>query len=446
MIGFILVVTLLHLFFCIKKPIYGLCTLLAIKILIPDTARFSQSLSLNSLCSIVLFVTYFAYVLLGKESLSRLRNNLINYILFFIVFSFFVILFTDYTPRGYQIKTLLQYFFLQIAPIVVAVGVIKTGKDLKLILLVFVISFIICTLYGILCFIFGYPYPYNAWFSQYFSVSRNANYEMRVEMAGITGRIIGTATSDSWSFGMVIGIACLIVHIIYTYLKTRLSLICYGLCVIAVLFTVRRSPILTLLCFYLLLYLFNFKYVKKFKKMILCGITIGLFILLLINIVPSLSSFRNIIETVFFFWDDSVAAANRVSGSSVSLRQYQLNYTITHISESLLFGNGWGAMYVKYHPGMHGWESIIFTTLFQSGVLGLFVMGGLFYSFYKYSIIKNPDHGLAKAFIIASLIFCITSDTIYPFYIYFGCVLINKINTIRNKAIRVNRLRVKLKQ
>ena len=123
-----------------------------------------------------------------------------------------------------------------------------------------------------------------------------------------------------------------------------------------------------------------------------------------------------------------MANENNVSGSSVRLRLYQLNYTVSNISYSPLFGNGWGAQYVKYHPGMFGWESIIFTSLFQSGYLGIIALTYLFVSFYKYSVENAKNRGIALAFILSSAIFCISTDTIYPFFIYLGCVILHKMN------------------
>lgn len=417
---------------CLVKPVYGFCSLLAIKILVPDNVRIIfLPLSLNSFCSIILLITYFYHLIRGKETLRYLHNYTAQYILMYIIFSLFVTLFANYTPFEMQIHNFFMYLFLQIIPIIMMIAIIRTPHDLCLITNVFVFSFIICTLYGIICFVMGLPYPYNSWFANYFDVARGANYDQIEEMAGISGRIIGTSTSDSWAFGMVVGIAFMISFIINNYKKSKTTLVCCLLCIIAVFFTVRRTPILTFFSFFILLFFFSQKSRTNFYRVLRYSFVVVIAALLLIYYVPFFAPFKNIIETVFFFWDDSVALANDVGGSSFEYRLFQLKYTINHVADSPLFGMGWGAMYYKgAHPDMNGWESIIFTTLFQSGYLGVVFTAGLFWAFYRYSIVRSRNRALAKAFILSSLVFCIVNDTIYPFYIYFGCVLLNKLSTI----------------
>ncbi len=428
----ILFISLIHLYFSIKKPIYGFCSLLSIKILIPDTARsIFTSLSLNSFCSIVLIIFFISHLFFKRNYIKCLNNKLVYYIGAYLVFSIVVIVMTDYTPNDVQIHYLLQNFTLQFFPIIVAIGSIQDSKDLDLVLKVFTICFTICTIYGISCFLLKIPYPYNNWFASFYGVARSANYEVIEEMAGIQGRIIGTSTSDSWSFGMVITSAFMISFIINDYIKKKYTLICLILCTISVILTVRRSPIMALMSFYIFLALFYYKNVKKTFIYIVGGFCL-IHVLLLFS--PILVSFGNIIETSLFFWDDSVAQENDVTGSSFSLRLFQLDYTIKNIANSPLFGNGWGAMYVKYHQGMYGWESIVFTTLFQSGYLGIIALSVLLFSFYEYSVIKAKNKGLAIAFILSSLFFCISNDTIYMFYIYLGCVLLHKINNVKKNA------------
>lgn len=440
---FIIILVIVHLYFSVKKPLYGICTLLAIKILIPDTARSPISvLSLNSLCSLILFASYIIHLLSGKEKYRYINNHLVHYIGIYFIFSLLVIVFTDYTPRSSQINTLIQYFALQLLPVIVAIGTIHTTKDLKLVLYVFVICMAICTLYGLTCLVFRIPYPYNAWFAESFSVARNANYEGAVESVagGVQGRIIGTATSDTWSFGMFISLAFMISYFVNKYLKSNYSLICYVLCAIAVVLTVRRAPVLTLLSFYFLLSILYYKLSFKIYVYVFVGI---ITLYMVIILIPELASFRHIVESSVFFWDDSVAHENGVTGSSLKLRLYQLNYTVTNISESPLLGNGWGAQYAKYHPGMYGWESIIFTSLFQSGYLGIIALTYLFVSFYKYSIKNAKNRGIALSFILSSALFCITSDTIYPFFIYFGCVLLNKMNNCTDFVFAIHGIGLK---
>ena len=159
----------------------------------------------------------------------------------------------------------------------------------------------------------------------------------------------------------------------------------------------------------------------------------------MVYVFPQLSTFRHILESSMFFWDDSVSAKNEVTGSSVSYRVYQLKRTMELISDTPIFGNGWGSCYYRaLHSDMNGWESIVFTTLMQFGYFGFLIWMHMFYRFYRYSL-KSKLRVISLAFMVASLAFCILYDTIYPFYIFFGAVLINKLSYMEGHVSNVNK-------
>lgn len=423
----IFIIILIEFIVSLYKPLYGFCFLLAIKLLVPDTARsVILPISLNSINSLLLFGGWIFNIALGKISIEGLKNNLFKSILFLTFFNIIVIFFDDYTPSIQQISNFVQYYTLQFLPIIVLMTVVQNSKDLLLIIKIFTISLLICCLYAVICYVAQIPYPYNDWFNSYFSAARGASVESAIEteMGGVIGRIMGTATSDEWSFGQLICVASILMCCIYNKVKNPIILAVTILSGITVLFTVRRSPILTVLTFFFVLFIFS----KNKNRLIF---PILLFILtsyIIICIVPSLSNFKSILESSLFFWNDNVAAKNDVTGSSLALREYQLNYTIQQLKYNPLLGNGWGAMYVRYNPGMFGWESYILTTLMQFGFLGLIAWSWMIWNFYKYSTIYSKDKKFARAFIIGSLALWLTSDTIYPFFIYFGCVMLNKID------------------
>ena len=435
----ILTIIILQLIFAANRPVYGLAFLLAVKILIPDTVRSPIDMfSMNSLCSIILFSCWLCYLPYDRKYKRNIQNILGLSICIYIAFMVFVMVVTNYTPLSLQFKHVIQYIVLQFLPVLVSMSVIKTANDLDVIMKVFTLSFLICVIYGIICYTTSTPYAYNAWFESYFRSARGSNVEnfTNVTFGGVTGRIVGTSTSDDWAFGQVISVVSMIMFMIYSYCKSRVNLLCTILCFVAVLLTVRRSPILSVMIFGFVLFLMGN---SQFKwKVFLYGSLFIVLILVLIFWIPQLAAFKNILEASFFFWDDAVSKANEISGSSVSLRLYQLSYTIRHIADNPLFGNGFGAMYVKSHPGMFGWESIVFTTLFQTGWIGMLLLGILYWAFYRYSIEYGgmKSRRLSLAFIFGSLVFSITSDNIYPFYTYFGLVLLHKMACLGREKMK----------
>lgn len=436
MASFIILIALFELYLSFKKPLYGFSCLLVVKILIPDNVRFpAGDLSLNTVCSMLLFCSW-----LLKAGLWRKRypsdTKMMWYILGFIFFWGFTILLT-YTsvPLEAQFKPYFGYVVLQLLPIVVMIDVIRCKSDLQLLLQCFLVSSVICVVYSVGCFVSGIPYPYNDMVNSFFP-GRDTDIElvMSSEMGGIAGRCMGTATSGTWDYGMVVTALFLCIGSIALFLKNKIWNIVWILFGIDVLCTIRRSPIIASMIFLLLIFLLSNR--KSLSKKILYLICGGGILAAVVYVFPQLSTFRHILESAMFFWDDSVSAKNEVTGTSVSYRVYQLKRTMELISDTPIFGNGWGSCYYRaLHRDMNGWESIVFTTLMQFGYFGFLIWMHMFYRFYRYSL-KSKLRVISLAFMVASLAFCILNDTIYPFYIFFGAVLINKLSYMERTCVK----------
>lgn len=438
MTAFIILIALLEVYFSFKKPLYGFCSLLAIKILIPDNVRFPiGDLSLNTFCSIVLFSAWFLKKGFWKKRLPS-DTKLIRHILGFVLFLGFTI-FLTYTsvPVEAQFKNYFAYVVLQLLPIIVMIDAIRSKADMQLLLKCLLVSSAVCVVYSVGCFVAGIPYPYNVFVNSFFP-GRDSDIEsvMLAEMGGIAGRCMGTATSGTWDYGMVVTALFLCVGSVALFLKDRKWKVVWVLFGIDVLCTTRRSPIIAAMLFLLIVFLLsNRKNLGKKLSYIICG---GGILVAIVYIFPQLKTFRHILESAIFFWDDSVSAKNDVSGSSVSYRAYQLKRTMELVSDSPIFGNGWGSCFYRgRYRDMNGWESIVFTTLMQFGYLGFLLWMNLFYRFYRYSL-RSRQRVISLAFMAANMAFCVLNDTIYPFYIFFGAVLINKLSYLKGDNSNIN--------
>ena len=257
MTAFIILIALIELYLSFKKPLFGFCCLLVVKILIPDNVRFpAGDLSLNTVCSMLLFCSWVL-----KAGLWRKRypsdTKMMWYILEFIFFFGFTILLT-YTsvPVEAQFKPYFGYVVLQLLPIVVMIDVIRCKSDLRLLLQCFLVSSVICVVYSVGCFVSGIPYPYNDMVNSFFP-GRDTDIElvMSSEMGGIAGRCMGTATSGTWDYGMVVTALFLCIGSIALFLKNKIWNIVWILFGIDVLCTTRRSPIIASMIFLLLIFL-----------------------------------------------------------------------------------------------------------------------------------------------------------------------------------------------
>lgn len=375
--------------------------------------------------SVLLTFGWLINCLRGKESFSYLRVGWMNFLLGMFVFFAMVMMASPYVPIGKQFYNLLQYAILQWLPIIVMMSVVKSKYDVNLLVKIFLISTAICTVYSIVCFVLRIPYPYNAFLNMTFP-SRNDAEMVFAEIAGgsETGRCMGTATSGTWDYGMVISMLFTITAVVHNFVKSKWTLLLLVLVGIDVLFTSRRSPIIAIGLFCLIFY---GRSILRNSKSLLIGILTVLVLVFVIENVDFFKNYRHILESSMFFWDDSVAARNDVSGSSFEYRLAQLNFVIRKLEVSPLLGCGIGCMGLV--PGgsfMNGWESMVFTILIQYGFVGAILWSVLFFKFFQYANTQYTNR-LALAFMVSALFFAVLNDTIYPFYIFFGAVLIGKI-------------------
>jgi len=422
---FILLIVVLQIFLSIYRLNYGLCFLIAIRILIPDAARvIFIDTSLNTFCTIILSLVVALYFIWGFIPKKNINDKMIKFIAFYYLISLFVAIFPNEVPFSYQFSALNQFIITQMLPVFLAVLIIQKKEDYVLLMKVFAISFLICAFYGIYSWIFS-DFRYNLSFVDFFGYARV--WDLNSEMGGIQGRIYGTF-SDSFSYAQVVPIVFVFMWGISKRFKYKINTVLLVLLGINVLLTVRRAPIVTTLIFFLSLFYFESTKLKiRYLKYIIVFLVITI---LAIEFIPYLVKFKTILESSLYFWDDSVSDKNDVSGSSVSFRSFQLQRTLEIIKDDMLLGKGWGYNYYHPHPEMIGWESIVFLILGQWGIFGIILWTYLFWFMYKYSI-KNYQNVLyQKCFIISSITLCLLTGTAYYVFIFLGIVLFNKANLL----------------
>lgn len=433
MIAIVILVFLLHLYLSFKRPQWGFCSLLAIKILIPDNVRFPVgNISLNVACALVLFGCWLIHRRANRKA-NYTKHSICTIVGAVVAYSAFNMLLTDVSvPVFAQFKPFFAYVVLQLLPVIVMINCFKKKEDVLLLVKVFVTCSAICAFYSLTCFFLQIPYPYNNFVNSVYP-GRDEDMESVLSqvMGDVMGRCMGTATSGTYDYGMVISMLFTGIGVVYHALRKKWILIVWIMVGVDVLCTTRRAPIVTMMAFLFILFFFSDR--KKLGKKLawLAGI-VG-FAIAAVFIFPQLSSFRNILEASLFFWDDSVSAKNDVSGSSVSFRVWQLKQTLTYIAHNPLFGNGWGSCYYNSkYPAMNGWESFVLTTLMQFGYLGMVIWSLLYYKFYKFSL-KGKMPVVSLAFMVSAAALLILTDTIYPFYIYYGAALIYTLGLLKEQ-------------
>lgn len=431
-ISFILIITVVLTFI---KPIYGLASFIAVRILVPEVARTPgiDSLSLNS--SIIGIIAIFVFAKKLKYSLKKtLTDKFSLVLLLFIAYNALVLPLSNYGSLAEQYNLLLKFFLTDILPIILCIIIIKDECDVNVIKRVFLFSTTICCLYGIVTYIAEFN-PYVLVFSVFYQW-RDAGDT--VNQVLLDGRGYGTSGTfiHANGFGYFISMSIpLVAYFIYCNRKDKLAIFTLVLLILNIFLCKKKSPIVSMSVFSLFLLLMAHSKLKI--KYYLEGLGVVLFLFILIETVPSLESIKNVIESSLQFWNDNVSQRSNVGGSSWELRIRQFTYPFVEISSNPIFGHGfgWCSWYLKeyeLHPILFGFETILATAVCECGIMGYFVYYFLFKKCYKYSsMYKLQGINFALLNIIAELTLVIATGLNYFYFFTFGVVLFNRIGHIR---------------
>lgn len=245
---------------------------------------------------------------------------------------------------------------------------VKKYKEFCVISNCFVCLTLLSSLYAVFCLI-TYSNPYTDLLSTYFPKISDYAEGFSDDIRGVTARITGV-----FSHPLVLGefsllAFCLIMVLIDEFKNKTLIILLLIITAFALLLSGTRSCILSLLVFltiYFSSYFFNIKY------------WVGTLLVVLPLTLWSYSKLdtntKSLIEASIFFYDES--KSSQISGSTVSLREKQMEYTLNQDAKVLTIGNGPG--YITYSSKikkrssvMAGYESILFAKIAEEGLLGL---------------------------------------------------------------------------
>jgi hypothetical protein len=164
--------------------------------------------------------------------------------------------------------------------------------------------------------------------------------------------------------------------------------------------------------------------IRQFKVVFYFAI-IGVVVLLVLSTNDILFSY---IESIIDFKGNN----EQVGGSSFSMRVNQLLAAWGEMKRSPIIGNGysWHYYYLQIfggHPELLGFESLIFTVLCNSGILGVVVWGC-----YVFFLCYLPFHYLKRKediYTIVSFVFyyiayaCVTGDFSGYFFLWFYTIM-----------------------
>ena len=424
-----ILVILIHTILTCKRLVYGLASFMAIRVLIPETMRSPvPSLSLNSLLIVILFCIS---ILSGNLNIYKIKNDILGKALLVFIFLPLIFLpFSEYLDFDMQLKSWIQIFLTDITPALLAICVIKTERDLNIIVKWVVYTMFITLLYGVYTFISNS----NPWSD--FIISYYASYDVsgvikeQVEYSNLTRKTQSTFVSTN----------CFGYYLTYMFsfmllLKNKLSRLKWGisllLIVACMVFSTKRSPIIVIM--FIAAYLVRYK-----KKMIIPIILVCGILMILLFTIPALENAKTFFMTAVFFWDDSYADSVDVHGSNMELRIRQVLYPFVEIKNNLLFGHGWGwcSVYLAFHKSIHpqlfGFETIFSTAVCELGLMGIALFIYLFIASYRYikNIIVDSKINFALLFILSILLLYVATGAMYMYYFFVLLVILHKTSSI----------------
>ena len=402
---------------------YGVCIFLIVRILVPEDVGLPfANISLNTGIIAVLFImTIFQSIV--KNRRLRYNVNFTKGIVAFCAYCVISLLLSDYSDLGSQMGYFIQFLITDIMPCVIATSVLKSEKDVLLVVKIFLITCLITTSYGVISY-FLQSNPYRLlWTTDAMKISESYWY----------GNFTTSTFISTNSFGYFIGLSFPFVAFLLSkgiYKKySEAALILLAICS---LLGKKRTTIVVLLCYALLWFISG--NIKKKWKYLIYAIPAFAIAIVVIFMVPSFESIKNIIVTSVFFWSDSVYNSVTLGngGSDWVLRLRQLSYPFVEVMDNPIFGHGfgWCSWYLSrgvIHPVLFGFETLPAQAICEFGLIAFILYPIIFAGLYKFADVKNKNE-FVLLFFITSIVQMFGTGAVYWYLELLLILLMRLVN------------------
>lgn len=298
--------------------------------------------------------------------------------------------------------------------------------------------FCIITFYGIFLTTMPGLNPYQTIVRPLFGGEFNEAYA-----AGNSGLSTSTQLADGRLFGRIssvfshpmtygLNLGLFFIYCLY-YLKDRLKyLIPVLLCIfVAILVSGIRTPLAALA----ITSLFIMLYLRKFKSIFYGAIAFAI----VICGIPFISSEAGEYMMSIINSDDT-----ETKGSSMAMRLDQLKGCFDIVESNILTGKGYG--WSRWYNGLYGthpkalwFESIIFSILVNTGIVGFIIWGYFVRGYYKY-VVKKMKDVFTRTIFLALMVYYLTYTTItgdfgIQYMFIFYTVLLGLVKFTNDKRV-----------
>lgn len=292
--------------------------------------------------------------------------------------------------------------------------------------------FCVITIYGLILTLSPGINPYQMilqpLFGQEFNeayAAGNSGLSTSTELA--EGRLFGRISSF-FSHPMAYGLNLGFFFIYSLFLlrnKPKILIIVLFAIILAIFTSGVRTPIaaLAITCLFMLIYM------RKFKAFLYGILGIGGIIIIILMLYPNLLDY---IMSIFSS-DDS-----NVNGSSLSMRLEQLEGCLEIVKYDILTGKGygWTSLYNLIHgahPKALYFESLVYSILVNTGILGFIIWGIYILGYYHY-VIKTYSDIFSRTIMLSLLFYYLIYSTItgdyfgMTYFLVYFIVLVGLVN------------------
>lgn len=414
------------LYVCIWHIEYSLAVFMPIIMLLPNTIKI-LGVNVQHLALIILIVGLYLGRKKTNEILKGCDQTFKMYTIGIALLSFISMVTLSYMTMSLFLSHLIR-FMLDI----VIIGLLLNHLSLhhKAICIFDKCLYATTTIVALYAFYnyFSQSNPYMA----YVTLVTNAEVDMSNSFQESVRGALQGRVSSTFVHPLILG-QCILLVTSYILYKLNDNKILIKWLVISVLFVVSfltgsRSSLIPIVVS-IIIYLFSLEGRARHKNMLFATI---LFIIILI-ITPK--SYKETISNMF--WENAQSKNSEIGGSSLELREQQMESAIKILGTDIIIGrgNGYVTSYGQRHAvDMLGYESLVFRELFDNGIIGLiffFLFYGILYiKLLRYANTKRNKyrvHSLCLSFLISGVLTGIQYGMI-TFYIVFYMITIHNIN------------------
>lgn len=403
-----MMIFLLMIAFSLINLTYGVCIFLMVRILVPEDVRLPfANISLNTGIIAALFIMTILQSIVRNGRLGY-NKKITRGVVAFCVYCVISLLLSEYSDLESQMGYFIQFLITDIMPCIIAASVLKSEKDVLLVVKSFLITCLITTLYGVISY-FLQSNPYRL----LWAAASNETNQIYWYGNFTTSTFVSTN-----SFGYFIGLSFpFVAFLLSKGIYKKYSEAVLVLLAVCSLLGKKRTTIVVLLCYVLLWFISG--NIKKRLKYLVYSIPVAVIAIAVIFTVPSFESTKNVIVTSVFFWNDSIYNSVTLGngGSDWALRLRQLAYPFVEVKDNPIFGHGfgWCTWYLSrgiIHPVLFGFETLPAQAICEFGLMAFILYPLLFVGLYKFADAKTKNK-YVLLFLITSIVQMFGTGAVY---------------------------------